>query len=86
MPLRNEEYSGIYDADDLALVQQAYQRCCEILDHDPVAHVDPNHLARYVLRAFEDSERDPELTAQRAAEIARMLGDFQNGPSSQSVD
>ncbi|MBK0024504.1 hypothetical protein L7D45_22275 [Brucella pseudogrignonensis] len=73
MPFRDDAYKGVFKPEELATVQQAYNLCCEILNRDPNTHPNRDILAHYVLRAFEDSDGDPELAAKRAAEIARML-------------
>ncbi len=73
MPFKNAEYRGYYNPNELALLQAAYNRCCELLGRCPSSHEDRDRLARAVMRTFEDSGHDPELAAQKAADLARLL-------------
>jgi len=73
MPFRSAAYRGIFSQAELSLLQQAYNRSCELLGRSPSTHDDKDQLARVVIRTFEDSDHDPELTAQRAVELARVF-------------
>ncbi|TPF76723.1 hypothetical protein FHY56_04310 [Brucella gallinifaecis] len=73
MPFRSADYRGNYNPNELALLQDAYNRCCELLGRCPATHKDRDRLARAVMRTFEDSKHDPEIAAQRAAELAKLI-------------
>ncbi|MBE0560764.1 MAG: hypothetical protein IH622_08075 [Ochrobactrum anthropi] len=73
MPFRSAAYRGIFSQAELSLLQQAYNRSCELLGRSPSTDDDRDQLARVVIRTFEDSDLDPELAAQRASELARVF-------------
>ena len=73
MPFRSAESQGTFNPTELKLLQQAYSRCCELLERCPSTHEDKDRLARLVMRIFEESNHDHELTALRAAELARLF-------------
>ncbi len=74
MPFRSASYRGSFTPADLALLQQAYNRSCEIMDGYPASPEDKERLARFVIRTFENGERGPEAIATKAAEMARIPG------------
>lgn len=73
MPSRSNEYWGTFTQSELALLQKAYSRTCELLGRCPTTHEDKERLARTVIQIFEDSNLDPELTAERAAQTAQQF-------------
>lgn len=73
MPFRSAEYQGTFNPTELDLLQRAYSRCCELLEGCPATHEDKDRLARLVMRVFEESSHDSELTASRAAALARLF-------------
>ncbi|WP_435657077.1 hypothetical protein [Brucella pituitosa] len=73
MPFTSELYKTIFTPDELKCVQRSYTLCCELLGSIPHSSESEKLLAQFVLRAFEDSKHDPELAAQRAFEMVRML-------------
>ncbi|MBA8838361.1 hypothetical protein FHW03_001661 [Ochrobactrum sp. RH2CCR150] len=73
MPFRSAEYQGTFNPTELEQLQLAYTRCCETLEICPATHEGKDRIARLVMRVFEESNHDPELTAMRAAELARLF-------------
>lgn len=73
MPFRSADYQGTYNPTELELLQQAYTQCCDILERCASTHEDKDRLARLVMRIFEESNHDPEITARRSAELARLF-------------
>lgn len=73
MPFRGAEYRGIYGPEEIALLQQAYNRCCEMVGRCPSSDEEKDRLARLVLRVFESSQHDPELVACNAAQIEQHV-------------
>ena len=71
MPFRGSEYRGTYGPSEIALLEHAYKRCCELVGRYPSTDEDKDRLARLVLRVFESSQHDPELAAHNAAQIER---------------
>ena len=67
MPFKSEEYRGVFTADDLNALQDAYSRCCDLLGQCPSTNDGKYKLARFVIRAFEQSGGQVELTAISAA-------------------
>ena len=73
MPFKSAAYHGIFTPQELNSLQKAYNLCCEILGRLPASQEDKEDLARYVMRAFDYSDGDVKLSAERAANMARML-------------
>ncbi len=73
MPFESEIYRQIFSSEELEQVRMSYVRCCDLLGTWPNTHESEILLAQFVLRAFEESNHDPELTALRAFEIVQML-------------
>ena len=73
MPFKGPAYTGVFDADDLKSLHQAYNLCCKILKRCPTTHEDRDQLARYVIRSFSSSNGDIELAAQRAADLVKLF-------------
>jgi hypothetical protein len=73
MPFRSADYQGTFNPTELEQLHLAYTCCCELLERCPSTHEDKDRLARLVIRVFEESNHDPELTASRAAELARLF-------------
>ncbi len=73
MPFKTAAYQGIFTPQELNSLQKAYNLCCEILGRLPTSQEDKEDLARYVMRAFDHSDGDVKLSAERAANMARML-------------
>jgi len=67
MPFKSAANWGVFTPHDLKALQNAYNRCCDLLGQCPATHDGKDKLARFVIRAFEQSGGQVELTAIRAA-------------------
>lgn len=70
MPFKSAEYTGVFTPDDLKALQDTYSRCCDLLGQCPTGPEDKDRLARFVIRAFEQSGGQVEMAAIRAASSA----------------
>lgn len=74
MPFRDPSYLGSFNPAELALLQEAYNLCCDVLGRHPTSHDDKDRLARLVIRVFEANGHDPQTIAAKVAEIERQSG------------
>jgi|GEM_PF-277146 len=74
MPFRNAQYHGTFRPSDLAILQEAYEECCALLDRCPNSPEDKDRVARAVIREFERGELDPVKIAEHVAAIETHVG------------
>lgn len=70
MLFKSADYRGVFTPDDLKAMQDAYNRCCDLLGQCPTIPDDKDRLARLVIRAFEQTGGHVEMAAIRAASFA----------------
>lgn len=75
MPFSAKEYQGSFNQQELALLQEAYNRACQLLQRCPTTHEAKEQLAKLVIRVFEDSDHDPLVTSNRVYEITNLFED-----------
>ncbi len=66
MPFQKSDYLGVYQAEELKLLQKAYDEVCKRLGTCPVSDESKDELARTVIRIYESGIKTPD-------EIARLI-------------
>jgi hypothetical protein len=64
VPFTSAAYEGIFTPQELDSLQKEYNLCCEML----------GRLPTYAKSAFDYGDADIKLSAERAPNMARMLG------------
>ncbi len=74
MPFTSAAYEGIFTPQEFDSLQKEYNLCCEMLGRLPTSQEDKGDLTRYAKSAFDYGDADIKLSAERAPNMARMLG------------
>ncbi|WP_439272370.1 hypothetical protein [Pseudochrobactrum sp. HB0163] len=72
MPFQKSDYLGVYKAEQLKLLQQAYDEVCRQLGCCPVSDNHKDELARTVIRIYESGIRSPDEIARLIVQIGNL--------------
>ncbi len=73
MEFSRNKYSGTFTAEQVAILQSAYNEVCKILGRCPTTDTNKEALARAIISLFEQGNTDPKHMAGSIIQAEKFL-------------